>query len=56
MIIVNAAESLLQLSAGYDVSRAVHATLGETPQSPASLAAAHIDTRAGILIIETAAI
>jgi hypothetical protein len=48
MITVNAVESLLQLSAGYYVSRALHAiaelgvadALGETPQSPASLAAA----------------
>jgi hypothetical protein len=48
MIAVNPVESLLQLSAGYYVSRALHAVadlgvadaLGETPQSPASLAAA----------------
>jgi len=48
MITVNPVESLLQLSAGYYVSRALHAVadlgvadaLGETPRSPASLAAA----------------
>jgi hypothetical protein len=47
MMTVNPVESLLQLSAGYYVSRALHAVadlgvadaLGETPQSPASLAA-----------------
>ena len=48
MITVNPVESLLQLSASYCVSRALHAVadlgvadaLGETPQSAASLAAA----------------
>lgn len=48
MSTVNPVESLLQLSAGYYVSRALHAiaelgvadALDETPQSPASLAAA----------------
>jgi hypothetical protein len=47
MVTVNPAESLLQLSAGYYVSRALHAiaelgvadALGDTPQSAASLAA-----------------
>src|SRR5688500_2445113 len=48
MITVNPAESLLQLSAGYYVSRALHAVaeigvadaLGDTPQPTASLAKA----------------